>query len=198
MADMVRAFFALPVREADKPALLDAQRRMKRAAEESRLEPRWVAAEQLHVTLKFLGDVAAEHLPELLTLGARRAAEHGPFSPTWTEVFGFGSTRRARVLVVGVSDPDGGMAALARDVEADVEPFGVQRESRTFVPHVTLARIKRPSDATHVVESAKLEPAPAHFDELRLYRSELRREGSVYTVLGSWPLGVDRNDREGS
>jgi len=190
MANPVRAFFALPVRDEDKRALLDAQRRMKRAAELTRLSPRWVAESQLHVTLKFLGDVAAEAVAQLVSIGERRALEHAAVSTTWSEMVAFGSLRRARVLVAGLDDPDARLAKLASDVEDDVEPMGVARESRAFVPHVTLARIRRPSDATSIVEAAKLEAAPVHFDELRLYQSELTREGSVYTVLGSWPLAA--------
>jgi len=192
MSEQVRAFFALPVREDDKPALLDAQRRMKRAAGEERHGPRWVGAEQLHVTLKFLGDVEEASISTLLAIGASRAGEHAPFDATWTEVTGFGSVDRARVLVVGLTDAEGDMARLAASIESDVEPLGVPRETRAFVPHVTLARQRQPRSARYLVQAAELEAAPAHFDELVLYRSELRREGAVYTPLGRWPFTLGR------
>jgi 2'-5' RNA ligase len=188
----IRAFFALPVRDADRPALLDAQRRMKRAAGEGRHGPRWTSPEQLHVTLKFLGDVSEDSVQTLLAIGAQRAAEHAAFDSTWTEVTGFGSVARARVLVVGVSDPSGDMARLAADIEADVEPLGVARETRSFVPHVTLARQREPRNASYLVQAAELEAAPAHFDELVLYRSELGRAGAVYSPLGRWSFTPGR------
>ena len=184
----LRAFFALPVRDADKAPILDAQRRLRRALETSRLEPRFIVAEQLHITLKFLGQVSPERVPALAAIGARRAAEHAPFTPSLSHVTAFGSPRRARVIVVGFDEPDASLEKLAADIESDVEPLGIPRETRPFVPHVSLARLKRPGDASAALESAKLAPSPAHFDELRLYRSELTPAGGVYSVLGSWPL----------
>ena len=188
MSDSLRAFFALPVRELDKAPLVEAQRRMQRSTEIGRLEPRFIVAEQLHITLKFLGSVAADKVPELCALGARRAAEHAAFQTSFSHVTAFGSPRRARVLVVGFDPPAPGLVELASELEADVEPLGIERETRPFVPHVSLARLKRPGNAQAVLEAAKLEPSPAHFDELRLYQSVLTPAGGVYSVLASWPL----------
>lgn len=188
MAELVRAFFALPVRDDDKLPLVEAQDRMRRAASYTRINPSWVGADKLHVTLKFLGSVSSDSLDALIAAGERRAREHSIFLPSWSGVTGFGSVRRARVLVAALDDPHGRIARLVADIDDDVAPLGVERESRHFSPHVTLARIKRPTSIERLVEVAKLEPAPVRFDELRLYRSELRREGSVYTALGAWPL----------
>lgn len=188
MGELVRAFFALPVRDGDKLPLVTAQDRMKRAALHTRVSPSWIGADKLHVTLKFLGHVPSDAVEALLEAGARRAREHSVFTPTWKELTGFGSVRRARVLVAALDDPHGRIERLVADLDDDVAPLGVERESRHFKPHVTLARIKRPTSIERLVEVATLEPVPVVFDELRLYRSELRREGSVYTALGAWPL----------
>ncbi len=56
--------------------------------------------------------------------------------------------------------------------------------------HVTLAHIRQPANIEPLVEKAELALGSAHFDELVLYRSELRREGSLYTPLGAWPLSL--------
>jgi 2'-5' RNA ligase len=56
------------------------------------------------------------------------------------------------------------------------------------VPHVSLVRLKRPGNAERVLEAARLEASPAHFDELRLYRSVLTPAGGIYSVLARWPL----------
>jgi RNA 2',3'-cyclic 3'-phosphodiesterase len=186
VSDTFRGFFALPVREQDKPALLDAARRMR--PETGHLSARFIVADQLHVTLKFLGQVPRKHARSLIDIARRRAAEQAPFETRWTGVIAFGGVRRARHLVVGLDDPDGRMAHLADEIESDVEPLGVARDTRDFTAHVSLARLKRPDNATRALDVAKLELAPARFDELRLYESVLTRAGGVYSVLAAFPL----------
>ncbi len=188
MSGQIRTFFALPVPEAAITTLSDVQARMKRRAERSRLSPRWTTREQLHVTLKFLGSIDEEHVAALASAVEQLGAST-PAVPTRIDELGaFGSVRRARVLVAHVADEGGIIGALAERLELVAEEIGVPRETRDFRAHVTLARIKRPGDASDLIEAARFEPIELCFDELRLYRSVLKPTGSEYSVLAQTKL----------
>ncbi len=186
MTERIRAFFALPVPDAAIDALLEMQGRMKSA--HSRLHPRWTTREQLHVTLKFLGSVDEEHVPALSSAVQQLGASTPAADTRIDELGAFGSVRRARVLVAHVADESGVIAALAERLEMVAGEIGVPPETREFRAHVTLARIKRPGDASDLIEAAGFEPIELCFDELRLYRSVLRPTGSEYSVLARTAL----------
>jgi 2'-5' RNA ligase len=189
MSERIRAFFALPVPDAAIDALLEVQARMKRRADRSRLHPRWTTREQLHVTLKFLGSIDEEHVAALSSAVEQLGVGTPAANTRIDELGAFASVRRARVLVAHVADEGGIIVALAERLEAVAEEIGVPRETRDFRAHVTLARIKRPGDASDLVEAAHFEPIELCFNELRLYRSVLKPTGSEYGVLASARLG---------
>ncbi len=186
MHELARTFFALPVPDGPLEALIAAQTRMKRA-DTGRLPLRFTRAEQLHVTLKFLGYVSRDRIPELAAAGERLAGQCPIIETQMTGVIAFGRPNRARALVVEIAAHPS-LSRLADELEAAVEPLGIAREERAFRPHVTLARIKRPGNARDLLEAAKLEPLALSFTELRLYESALSSEGGVYTVLRALPL----------
>lgn len=185
MTDSVRAFFALPLPEAALATLLEARARLERRAARSRCRPRWLAAEQLHLTLKFLGWVPADRVEAFAGVADELARLTPPIASRLALATAFPNERRARVVVVELDDPAGRLAELASNVEAAADALGVAPETRAFRPHVTLARIKRPCDASGWLGAAELEAAPVDFSELRLYRSHLLPTGSVYEVIRS-------------
>lgn len=189
MTERIRAFFALPVPPEAIGTLVEVQESMKRRAQRSRLHLRWTTREQLHVTMKFLGSIDEEHLAALSSAVEQLGASTPAVETRIDELGAFGSVRRARVLVAHVADDSGIIAALAERLEVVAEEIGVPPETRGFRAHVTLARIKRPGDASDLVEAAHFEPIELRFDELRLYRSVLKPTGSEYSVLASARLG---------
>jgi RNA 2',3'-cyclic 3'-phosphodiesterase len=183
----VRAFFALPLAEAQVSSLLDAQARMKGVA--ARLAPRWQPAEKLHVTLAFLGWVEEALLGALWPTAARLAQRTPALEGRIDAIDAFPGPAKARVLVASVVDRTGLLAELAGALEAAASELGVPPEDRAYRPHVTLARIKRPGNVRRWIGEARFEPLPVRFDELRLYRSELTSEGGRYSVLERAALG---------
>jgi len=188
----LRAFFGLPTPEAARPALMEAIARMQEAPRGSRLSARWQPAHKLHTTLKFLGWVDPERLPELWAMGVACARGVPAIRAELGAANAFGRPRRARVVVADVSDPTGSLTRLAEELESGAAALGFEREERAFRPHVTLARLKTPGNVTAWLEAAAMEPVPVLFDELCLYRSDLSSEGGVYTVLECLRLGAQR------
>lgn len=179
----VRAFFALPLREAELGSLLDAQAGMRGAARDVRSAVRFTKPAQLHLTLKFLGEVRREGLSTLRAATRTIAPATPALAARTLGLTAFGKPRRAGVVVVKLDDPKGSLSALASALEDVAEALGVARESRAFTPHVTLARLKPPGDAAPLLSAATLAPATLHFDELVLFESTLSSEGARYSAL---------------
>ncbi|MBI3201718.1 MAG: RNA 2',3'-cyclic phosphodiesterase [Myxococcales bacterium] len=183
---MNRVFFALPLPGSVLPVLERAQHSVRATAE--RLTPRWTRPEQMHVTLKFVGDQPDDALPRFAELLRVAAARAEPFTATLARVDAFGG-RRARVLVAELDTASPVLARLAAGLEAGSCELGVPGEARPFRVHVTLARFKHPGDARAVIAAADLEPVEVAFREACLLRSELPPTGSRYAVLDRCPLG---------
>jgi len=163
-------------------------------------DARWVAAESLHLTLKFIGEWPAERLDELKrTL----AAVHGQLTEITFSGTGFFPTpKSARVFWIGIRvGPE--LASLASAVDSATASLGIEKEQRAFTPHLTLARTGsgRPqrtssdrvnSSFRRLQEKLAAMPAPAFGTmsprEFFLYESKLSPKGAVYTQLASFPL----------
>ena len=178
----VRSFFALPLSGEARDVLGRARDALARRAERSRITVRFLADEALHVTLCFLGYVDRASVPDFVRV-LEENARSSPLVARFTELDAFPAPKRARVVVAELGDADGRLEALAHRVSLDAEKLGIPLEARAFRPHVTLARIKHPSDVRDWLLHATLEPVTVRFGEIRLYESLLRPAGSTYSML---------------
>jgi RNA 2',3'-cyclic 3'-phosphodiesterase len=151
----------------------------------------WVRADNLHLTLRFLGEVEPVLLAHARVAVTEAAAKVAPFTVHLGGVGGFPAGRAPRVLWAGVLAGGEEMIALHGALETALGARGIPRESRPFHPHVTLARARDPRGASGV---AGLLGAGPPFGEVRvttihLMRSELDPRGARYSVLVEAPLG---------
>jgi 2'-5' RNA ligase len=152
---------------------------------------RWAGSEGWHVTLKFLGTTWPRQVDAVRAAVTASAAATSPFETSLTEDGVFPTPRRARVLWIGLSDPEGRMrdlvAALDRALAEDFEP-----EDREFTPHLTVARLQAPRDlaefAPDLVGTPVVSP-PFPVTELVLYRSHLSPRGATYEPVLRAPFG---------
>ena len=150
---------------------------------------RWVAANNIHLTIKFLGDVSLSSL-ELLTKALQsEASRHPPFDISVGELGVFPSLRRPHVVWVGVEAPPE-LAALQHGVEAEMARLGYAPEQRPFSPHLTLGRVGRnaSSEETRQIGDVLGKHKVGFLGAFRvrtvyLYRSDLQPGGSIYTRL---------------
>jgi RNA 2',3'-cyclic 3'-phosphodiesterase len=182
----VRLFVALEIPEEIRRALAVFIERLRNVARGSR----WVRAEGLHVTLKFIGEMRSEAVPELESALAQvhlNAAVDVQFRGGGF----FPNERHPRVFWIGV-EASAILAELAAAVDLQTAKLGVAAENRAYSPHVTLARFKNDDGVQQLRESVRgLEPL--EFDKMRttefhLIRSELMPGGSRYTRLASFPF----------
>jgi RNA 2',3'-cyclic 3'-phosphodiesterase len=153
---------------------------------------RWVSVPNQHVTMKFLGWVPGQLAREVVDAARTAATGRTPWTTELTHLGAFPSTRRARVLWVGLDDRQGAMSSLAAAIDEAVEPLGFEPEKRAFTPHLTLARLKVPGripDLGDLVDEAR---RPFRIDELRIYRSHLSPRGARYEIVERLLLGGER------
>ena len=147
---------------------------------------RWIAASQLHVTLRFLGDTTSPQREAVAHSLGQHAGESAPFTATTAGPQYWPSERNPRVLVLKL-ESGGALEALGTSLENHMRSLGFAPEPRAFRAHLTLARIRLPrAPAAPLPATGTLAPA---IDHLALVRSTLRSAGSQYDVLGTWPLG---------
>jgi RNA 2',3'-cyclic 3'-phosphodiesterase len=152
-------------------------------------EPRWVRTENLHVTLKFLGQVAEDRLA---SVHAALVGIHSLEAVT-LEFRGLGffpSGKHPRVFWAGI-EASANLKALAADIDSAMEKCGIAREKRDFSPHLTLARLEGPlPDALGkaIAEGAQREFGSLQTGEFHLMQSTLRASGAEYTTLKSFPF----------
>jgi 2'-5' RNA ligase len=150
---------------------------------------RWVPAHNVHLTLKFLGDVAT---PSLDMIQRTLAAEASGFEAFEGSVEGFGAfpnVHRPSVLWIGFKAPPA-LGLLQRELDAATERLGYKGDERGFSPHLTIGRVRatgRASDMQTVRdEVGQLQIGSlgtVHIDAVHLFKSDLQTTGAVYTIL---------------
>jgi RNA 2',3'-cyclic 3'-phosphodiesterase len=155
------------------------------------LPVRWVAEDALHLTLKFLGEVPAERLPELGEATASAAAAAEPFELRIAGLGAFPSLRRPRVLWAGIQATPP-LAALQRRVEEAFADLGFPPEARDFAPHLTLGRVREGGGSPALERAAagiRVESS-VEVGSVDLMRSHLAASGARYERLIAAPLGA--------
>jgi 2'-5' RNA ligase len=181
MTETVRSFVAVPLPE-------DVRVRIAAAAQElARDLPgvRWSRKlENLHVTVKFLGQVAEDKLTALADALALAVAPLPRFRLELRRMGAFPSARHANVLWAWADDVERGLAAVAAAVEDVGERLGFERDRRTFTGHVTVGRAKGGGvDARAALEAfASREFGATTIEEVHVYESRLGGEGSTYVL----------------
>jgi len=191
----IRAFVAIELDDAITAALRTAQNELKRSTVSH--IGKWVTPQSIHLTLKFLGDIAESQVRPIGQALQRACAGTPPFAISLTEMGCFPNLQRPRVIWVGVGGDLEALTQLQRAVESEINPLGFEPERRGFTPHLTLARIR---DKAHSSERQKLgqlltkvrvdTSVGQTVEQLSLMRSELRPSGAVYTCLVAVPLGA--------
>ncbi len=149
---------------------------------------RWVGAQNLHLTLKFLGAVAPEGLPAIEAAVDAAAAARQAFTLSLRGAGAFPSVERPRVIWVGAGAGASEVAALAGSLERALEPLGFPTEARAFAPHLTVARVKAPPHDRGALPRLLAAARDREWGEtlvpgVQLLRSELFPAGPIYSIL---------------
>ena len=191
---VIRAFIAIDLSPAVRRRLQEVNEELKRRLEG--VPVRWVPVENIHLTLKFLGDVSQENLEVLKKVLRIEAGNQHPFNVSVAELGAFPSPRRPRVIWVGVAAPPD-LAAIQRQVEAETSRIGYSPEDRPFSPHLTLGRVSRNATYQDTHRIGEVLGAYAigllgttQVQAINLYKSDLKPGGAIYTCLYSAPFSM--------
>ena len=180
---MIRTFIALELSTEARRALGELQKEFRKTG----VAASWADPERMHLTLKFLGDVAPERIP---SIGSSLTEAAGSFSPLRLQPMGCGAfptIKEIRVVWAGLRGDLDRLRQLHQRIDSSLVTIGFEPEKRPFMPHLTLGRIKevrnlqplREALLSHAAFQAEAFDAP----DVVLYKSELSREGAQHTPL---------------
>lgn len=176
---MIRLFFGLELPRELRLRIGMLARGIDRA--------RWVAPDDLHVTLRFIGEVDEPAMADIAAAAA--AIRFEPFAVTLAGAGHFERRGRVGAVWLGV-EPEPALAALRDRVEGAVQRAGQPPEGRRFKPHVTVARLSRarPGEVRHWLAANTLFRAvPFTVDRFTLFSSTLGHSGSTYIAECRFP-----------
>lgn len=185
---MIRTFIAAEIPSRIREALSRDMVFLKSAAP----LVKWVKPDNLHLTLRFLGDVKENDLEELFDALADAVASQPAFPLLIRGIGAFPNWRHPRVVWAGCAEGAEEAASLAASVESACVSLGYEKEKRPFRPHLTLGRVKQPADALGLESVAQgfcdKEFGYLDIDAVVVFMSSLRRTGPVYSPMARIPL----------
>ena len=200
MAKPIRTFVAIELSDEIRRRAVELQRALDRACGigvtpapgEANDRVKWVEAENIHLTLQFLGNVPDHEIADVCTVAQRAAAGATAFELTVEAAGAFPNLRRPRTVWLGVSSGSEAVTALYKSLEDGLVPLGFRREKRRFHPHVTIGRVRgRPGTLGECLEAQRDWSAGSMVvREVVVMASELASDGPRYNVMGRAPLGA--------
>ncbi len=194
MKQTVRTFVAVEIDEPTRRAAAKLIAKLDVAS----VDAKWVQPQNLHLTLKFLGDVPLKETARICQAVQKAAEQVEPFELSIGGAGAFPTPDRPRTVWIGSranknagEDP---MATLHKHLETRLAKLGFRKDSRRLAAHITIGRIRRggpgrPQLARLIEENAQCEIGKTTVREAVVFTSELSREGPTYHPLGRAKLG---------
>src|SRR5215207_5537518 len=152
---------------------------------------RWMALENMHLTLKFLGDIPSSNVEVLTQMIQAQAESFNSFDIQLTGIGSFPNPKRPRVIYIGIHPP-AELEAFQRQMESATRRLGYNQEERAFTPHLTIGRVRQHVSADdqqkirRALEESTIDSlGKARVNSVHLYKSDLKPNGPVYTKLFS-------------
>jgi RNA 2',3'-cyclic 3'-phosphodiesterase len=181
----MRAFLAIEISKEVKQYLKTVIKAMAPYAD----GVRWVNEAGQHITIKFFGEIDEDTVQAVQDALQHMEKKYAPFTATIKGVDAFPDRRRPRVIVITLENGIDNIMHLYNDIEESVSALGIEREKRSYTPHITLGRRKVPAPLTDKA-LVKLEGMSFNVDSIVLFKSTLRPEGAVYTPVWEIKLGA--------
>jgi len=199
--EQVRSFIAIELPDELKLGLaqLEAQLKMSKPP-----WVKWVNPYSIHLTLKFLGSIAVDRISEITKAMEEAIQGIPPFRLEVKDLGVFPNLRRVQVVWVGISGEVDKLSQLQQHLESNLARLGFAPETRPFTPHLTLARLRSQASSDErrsfgqLIAITRFEAIyTIKVDAISLMRSQLTREGAIYSRISSVGLNKNRLSREG-
>ena len=194
----IRSFIAIELSDEARAVLADLENRLKAVAPAQAM--RWAPPESIHLTLHFLGDVAADDVEKITELIQLAALPYPPFDLSVGKLGCFPNTRRPRIIWAGVSGQTETLLSLHQNLGEKLKEIGFTPEARPYAPHLTVGRVKDGLSQRQLTQLGQMlereqskvgQLATLPVTEISLMKSELKPAGAVYTRLAS--VGLNKS-----
>lgn len=183
MSDTIRAFIGFELPEK----IISYINKIQEDIKGYRFKVRWVRPGNIHLTLKFLGDIDRSDTEKVGKAIAESAKETVPVSLAVKGIGVFPDIKRPRVVWCGIAGNMDSLTRLHKTLDENLALIGFQKEKRPFKGHLTLGRVKEKINSKRLLDAIKaiggLESEPFIADQIILFKSELKPAGAVYTKL---------------
>ena len=156
------------------------------------LNASWVKPENIHLTLKFLGDVETNRVSQIFDPLHKTALTFSSFNLRLSSLGVFPNWNRPRTFWIGLDDEEEILKKLKKRLELELFNVGFPRDMKSFFPHLTLARLRSPSNKNLLKKEIEILSVPLDhlikISEIKLYKSSLTPKGSEYAKLFSCSL----------
>ena len=180
----MRTFLAIEMSEGIRKAVNTVIQDEKK----KNLPIKWVEFENLHITLKFLGEIDDQKKNEIMPLITEITRGFIPFTVSLSGIGCFPGPRNPRVIWVGVQEGGEKMIELAERLENNLARIGFKKEEKKFHPHLTFGRVKGYCNVDEILAKT-LAPEPFTVDSITLFKSTLKPGGPVYEGLQRFRFG---------
>lgn len=153
---------------------------------------KWVKIENMHITLKFLGEIEEKQQADISHTVEQVVSQHEAFAVNLKDIGCFPNPKYPRVLWVGVEKGSEELCTLAREIDEQLVRLGFRKEKR-FHPHLTIARMRKPCMVDHIL-SHDLETDTFKAEAVVLFKSTLTPHGPIYEPLERYALQLSRSD----
>ena len=189
MSDEWRTFVAIELTDQVRVQMEEHVRGLRETVPDASAS--WSRPENVHLTLKFFGNVSTQKLPLISEAASRVANKFSPFQVRIGGTGVFPKPSRAQVLWIGVDDASGRLSTLQQGLEEEFASEGFVKEDRAYRPHLTIARIRKPEGARRLAEThlqMSFKQRSITVKDFVVFRSELSGKGARYTALSRHEL----------
>ncbi len=181
----IRSFIAVPLADDVSRSAVNLIERIRQPNDGIK----WVPTDNLHLTLKFLGDVDNVEVPDVCAAVQKVAAEFDPFELVFSGTGGFPSLDRPRILYAGIQDESGRLVELVSRLEEELADLRFKPEPRDYRPHLTIGRTRsnrglaESAVVDRLKENAETELGVMAVDTIQMFASFLDKGGPTYQVM---------------
>jgi len=179
----MRSFIAIELTEEIKDKLSKIQDELKK----SNADVKWVDPKNIHLTLKFLGDVEEKRLEDIKRILKRISEKYKEFSIELHQIGAFPKISSPRVIWIGIEKGKLELSQFFLELEDELKNIGFKKEEREFSAHITIGRVRSGLNRIKLIEEIKkISSAPklnSSVNKITLFKSTLTPKGPIYEVI---------------
>jgi len=192
----IRSFIAIELPDDIRRSMADLIAEIRK----TKTDVTWVPAENIHLTLKFLGNTDDSLIPKIKERISKKLSHYNVFYIKIVGVGCFPSEKRPRVLWIGIEN-SAVLNSIQKDLDAEVAGFGFAPDDRPFSPHLTIGRVRSQKGIAEMLrrlsEFRTTDFGVVEVKSIHIMKSELKPAGAEHTSIAEIPIGTGRKDVEG-